>query len=404
MLTLGLLSLNVMSLMGQPFDSLLTQALKNNPEIKAGMIRLEARAQEISMRYDMPDPMLQLGYFLSPVETRVGSQLLRLNLSQSIPAFGTLKAAGNVSAKLLEADFHELAEIRARLRYELASNYHKLHLLDQQDSIARSRIAQLDFLIELSRSRYEHGKEFLDGLIRLEMLRKEAKEQLRKIEQNRALVQSDLQRITSVESPVNYEYVLPASALISDSFLVMDEQALYSSAPVEFLRTKAAALRAEKELAERKNNPRLQLGLSYTLIGQTEGVGGSAAGTDAFMPTIGLSLPIFRKANQAEIERAALREQEIQELLIDKKNRLAAELKGLQIRLQKKLEDADYYRDLMRDQLKVEELLYERYANGKTEVETLIEQENKTLKYANQLAITQFEIVQLIERIRYVKE
>ena len=74
---------------GQSLNDYYTIAAENNPELKAKYKEFEAAMQKIPQVSSLPDPNLSMGYFISPVETRLGPQNVRLSLSQMFPWFGT---------------------------------------------------------------------------------------------------------------------------------------------------------------------------------------------------------------------------------------------------------------------------------------------------------------------------
>merc|ERR1711974_383443 len=53
--------------------------------------------QKVAQVNNLPDPTFSFGYFISPVETRVGPQRAKVGLTQMFPWFGTLKTAGKCS-------------------------------------------------------------------------------------------------------------------------------------------------------------------------------------------------------------------------------------------------------------------------------------------------------------------
>ena len=84
---------------GQSINDYYTIAAENNPELKAKYKEFEAAMQKIPQVSSLPDPNLSMGYFISPVETRLGPQNMRFSLTQMFPWFGTLKAQKNATTK-----------------------------------------------------------------------------------------------------------------------------------------------------------------------------------------------------------------------------------------------------------------------------------------------------------------
>ncbi|WKV13918.1 TolC family protein [Marivirga harenae] len=53
-------------------DSFFKIAVENNPKLQAEYKAYEAALQKLPQASSLPDPNLSIGYFVSPVETRVG--------------------------------------------------------------------------------------------------------------------------------------------------------------------------------------------------------------------------------------------------------------------------------------------------------------------------------------------
>src|SRR6056297_2461020 len=87
-------------------------AAENNPEVRAAFHRYLASLEEGARVGALPDPELAFGYFISPIETRVGPQQARISLSQMFPWFGTLSDRRDLSASKAKAEFEQFQERR----------------------------------------------------------------------------------------------------------------------------------------------------------------------------------------------------------------------------------------------------------------------------------------------------
>ena len=73
-----------------PLDEYLVQAAENNPGLKAKFAAYQAALEQVPQIGSLPDPQVMFGYFIRPMETRVGPQRARISASQMFPWFGTL--------------------------------------------------------------------------------------------------------------------------------------------------------------------------------------------------------------------------------------------------------------------------------------------------------------------------
>ena len=101
--------LNVLFAYSQPADSLgyyLELAARNNPQINADFSLYKASLEKVPQAGAYPDPELEIGFFLKPMEILSGKQIADFTLMQMFPWFGTRKAARNEAtemARMVEA-------------------------------------------------------------------------------------------------------------------------------------------------------------------------------------------------------------------------------------------------------------------------------------------------------------
>ena len=74
----------------QVLDRYLVEAAKNNPGLKGKFNEYMAALEKVPQAGALPDPQIAFGYFIQPVETRVGPQQARFFVVQMFPWFGTL--------------------------------------------------------------------------------------------------------------------------------------------------------------------------------------------------------------------------------------------------------------------------------------------------------------------------
>ena len=93
--------------MNQSLDFYLEVALQKNPDLKAAYFSFEAQLEKVEQVKFLVNPTLGFGYFISPIETRLGSQQTKISLSQIFPWFGTLSAKKDVASLMAAAQFEQ---------------------------------------------------------------------------------------------------------------------------------------------------------------------------------------------------------------------------------------------------------------------------------------------------------
>lgn len=145
-------------------DELVSEALANNPEIRAAQKRYEAARQRPSQVSSLPDPVFSPGY-TSSGNPLPGAQLgvspnssIGFMVTQEFPYPGKRALRGEISGKEAEAEFqrYQQAELGvvSRLKqayYALSYSYSAIRVLDRNRSL-------LDKLLKITEARYSVGR------------------------------------------------------------------------------------------------------------------------------------------------------------------------------------------------------------------------------------------------------
>ena len=135
-----LMILGVTAGQAQTLDDYFRTAAENNPGLQAKYKEFEAALQKVPQVSTLPDPTFSFGYFVSPVETRLGAQRAKFSLTQMFPWFGTLKAQGDAVALMAEAKYQSFLDARNQLFYQVAAAYYPLYELSRWKQIEQKNI------------------------------------------------------------------------------------------------------------------------------------------------------------------------------------------------------------------------------------------------------------------------
>ncbi|MCK5461759.1 MAG: TolC family protein, partial [Bacteroidales bacterium] len=108
-------------------DSYLIIAAENNPGLKSRFNEYLAALEVAPQVKALPDPQLAFGYFIQPVETRVGPQEFRISASQMFPWFGTLKSKEDVAIQTAKAKYEAFEETKSKLFNEVRGTYYNIY-------------------------------------------------------------------------------------------------------------------------------------------------------------------------------------------------------------------------------------------------------------------------------------
>ena len=125
-------------------DYYLRIAAENNPGLKAKFTEYNAALEKIPQVGSLPDPTFSFGYFITPIETRVGPQQAKFGINQMFPWFGTLNAQEDVAIQLAKVSYESFEEAKSKLFFDVKSAYFNLYFVKIGIDITRENIAILN--------------------------------------------------------------------------------------------------------------------------------------------------------------------------------------------------------------------------------------------------------------------
>ena len=149
--------LNILFAYSQPADSLgyyLELAARNNPQINADFSLYKASLEKVSQAGAYPDPELEIGFFLKPMEILSGKQIADFTLMQMFPWFGTRKAARNEATEMARMAYEQFRNSRNNLYYEVKSQWYQLCNISEQYKNTQANLRLLDQLEQLALNRF----------------------------------------------------------------------------------------------------------------------------------------------------------------------------------------------------------------------------------------------------------
>ncbi|NEV94432.1 TolC family protein [Psychroflexus sp. YR1-1] len=381
---IGLLFCLGFKLNAQSLEVLKTTAAENNLELKAQYKRFEAQIEGITLAKSWQDPNLSFGYFISPIETRVGPQIARFSLTQMLPWFGTFKVKGDMAAYKGEAEFEKFQDQKLKLYLKVAQQYYELSALRYIAELEEEQLEILEDLKSIVESNYENNKADLVDILRVEL---DMDKQLNVLQ---VLKDQDQALVTQLNQMMNRQ--LEAEVLISNPKQILEQiqfiesDTLSKAHPrLERIRSLQDSNAAESELAQKQAMPQFGLGLDYAII-QNQNVMNADAGQDAIMPMLSVSLPIFGKKNKSRKKAVSLQGEAIQFQLENEKTLLRTEIQVAKYKQDELFDRLDLYeKQLLRlkDILQLSEVAL---ANASMEIEEVLRLYQERLLYLKQQA------------------
>jgi cobalt-zinc-cadmium efflux system outer membrane protein len=376
---IALLSLNTFT--QDYLDSYLEMAAKNNAALKSKFNEYLAALEVVPQVRALPNPQVAFGYFIQPIETRMGPQEFKFSASQMFPWFGTLGARADAATRMAEAKYQTFEEAKSSLFNEVRDAYYNLYFTRHAIDITMQNLDILNMFRNLVLVKIEAGLVSAVDEYRLEIEIGDLENQLALLKDNLEVQTIEFNNLLNTDTPQTVE--LPSilqTTMISDDKYALLDSIRSGNHQLLGLDRQIESLEYRQESARKSGLPGFSVGLEYLVIGKGEN---NMAGKDAFVfPTVGITIHLYRNKYRAMVDEAIYTETARQEEKIDRTNLIETIFENTW----RDLRDAGRRLDLNHEQLilarKSVEILQVGYATSNANFEEVLRMERQVLKYA----------------------
>jgi outer membrane protein TolC len=384
----------------QSLEDLRHLAAENNLELKSQFKRFEAQLEGITQAKSWQDPNLSFGYFISPIETRVGPQIARFSLTQKLPWFGTYKAKGDIAVFRAEAEFEKFQDQKLKLFLNVAQKYYDLLALRYITELETKQLDILENLRVIVESNYKNNKAKLVDILRVDL---EMDKQLSTIQ---VLKDQDQAFVAQLNQLMDRKLNTPVQTLNPKQILEQNERieidSMVRNHPrLEAIRKLKASNEAKSELAKKEAMPQFGLGLDYAII-QDRNVQNAEAGQDAIMPMLSVSLPIFGKKNKSRKKAVSLQGESIEFQLENEESRLETEIEVALYKQDELFSLLSLYDKQLLSLKDILQLSETALANASMGIEEVLRLQEERLLYEKQRAKTLTDLQKTDETLIYL--
>ncbi len=385
----------------QTLDDYFITAVENNPGLKAMYKDYEAALQKVPQVSALADPVFSFGYFISPVETRVGPQQAKFSLTQMFPWFGTLKAQGDAAALMAEAKFNSFIDARNKLYFRVAAAYYPLYELKDWIAIEQENISILESYKTIATQKFKNGTGSMVDVLRVELMLEDAQTNLS------ILRDKEKPLITAFNTLLNRpenERVLIGDSLKPETLTgnFRKDSLLVTNPKLKALDLKFQAGKAAELAAQKQGLPRLGVGLDYVMVGERSDIALTDNGKDVIMPMISISIPLYRSKYKASVKEAQFMQESYMLQKEDVANTLIADYEMVWFDVQQQAQLIRLYEQQIQTSQHSLNLLIASYGNSGREFEEVLRMQQQLLKYRKMkaTALTQYGVA--VAKINYL--
>jgi len=385
----------------QTIDDYFKIASENNPELKAKHKEFEAALQRVSQVNTLPDPTFSFGYFISPVETRVGPQQARFSLTQLFPWFGALKAQGDAAALMAEAKFQLFMDARNKLYFKVAAAFYPLYELNDWIKIEAENIRILESYKTITTKKFENGNGSMVDVLRVDIMLKDAQTNLNILKAKEKPLTTIFNKL--LNRPENEQIVMASSLKTQNLPENFRKDSLLTANPtLKALDLKLEASKATELASQKQGLPKFGIGLDYVMVGKRSDVTMPDNGKDVIMPMITMTIPIFRGKYNASVKEAQLMQESYAYQKEEMTNSLLSNYEMAWFEIQQQQQLLELYEQQIQTTQQSLNLLFTSYGNSGKEFEEVLRMQQQLLKYQKMraTALTQYQIA--VAKINYL--
>lgn len=370
----------------QTLEDYLQIAIENHPKLKAIDYEVKAELEKIPQVTALPEPEVAGGIFLLPVETRVGSQRLRLSASQMIPQKGKRLAASEAVMASAKAKEQTLEVVKNQLFFQLKKIWYERYEIKEIIEVHRGNLDLLDSFEQLALIKFEAGLGSMTNVLRVQMEKNKVNTEVENLQDRLQLLEVQFNQILNQDTPTSIAIpdTIPLKEIEGNQELLTEKIKNQNPALQQF-QLQQEAIQQRIKLEEWAFKPSFGVGLEYAMTGKRKDMEVDGNGKDVLMPKVMLKLPLFKSKYEA-----AIKEQEYKALSLKEKE------KDTELQLLTALEQGfTEYRTakrqiaLFREQIDLAEraldLLVTVYSTDNKDFEELLRMERQIL--SDQLAI-----------------
>lgn len=380
-------------------DHYLETAARNNPGLNADFLAYKASLEKVPQAGAWPDPQLDIGFFLKPMDIVGGRQIADITLMQMFPWFGSKKAAQTEATHMAKMAYAQFRETRDNLYLEVYTQWYHLATLVEQLRNNRENLRLLKQLEELALRKISSSSSGMStgmgntapGMSDVLRVQLEMAEIDNNIESILSGIASEKAKFNALlNRPSGMEVTLPDS-LVKVPFLFDEgitlEEIEQRNPMLGMLAEEEQAYRAKSVMDQKMSYPMFGIGLQYMLIGESKsspmdsGMTPGMSGMDMVMPMVSITLPLFRNKYKAQQRESRYLWQSAREKYNNRLNLLQSDL----FKLKQQLDDAERKIALYRKQEQLArtayQLVVQEFVSAKSDLTNVIQVQRQLLDY-----------------------
>lgn len=364
-------------------------AIENNPGVRAQKYVYEAFLEKIPQAGAFQDPELSLQAYTMPMDIVGGRSIGNVSLMQTLPWFGTRKAARTEAIHIANVQDKQYQQGVDNLIAQVSIQWYTLQKLNEQLRNNQENKELLEQLEQLATRQYSSAAtSSLGGMSDVLRIQLEIVELENNIENIHALIKAEKATFNTLLNRPVTEKIMLSQEIYKVDYLYSEAEILAgieaNNPMLGMINEEGLAYKAKAEMDRKMSYPMIGLGVEYMVNGRTDNpmlAMGHMNGKDMIMPMASLSLPIFRKKYNAQQKESQLWWKSSDERFVDTYNTLKSEFYGLKSELDNYARVADLFEKQTTLAQTTYNLVVKEFITGKSDLTNVIQVQRQLLVY-----------------------
>lgn len=386
----------------QDLDDYLQLAESNNPGLESIHLEYLASKKKIGRVGSLNEPTISFGYFVSPIETRLGAQRAKISVSQMFPWFGTLDIKESIETEKSRSIYERYVDEKNRLFLDVKSAYYKILELGERIKLQNELLEVFESYKAFALSKYSNEKGTMVDILRVDILIDNMKTEIEIAKNKIEPLESEFNKLLNRENKMGVD-VFGFDSINPDILNFYGADSLLEFNPlIRSIEYKIKSAQADEELAENEGNPVIGIGLDYAFISERIDASPEGNGTDVIMPMVTFSLPIYRGKINARKDEAHLISQSLMSRKEDIKNTLLSKYELARYEIKKSIKMNELYKLQIRKTKQSIDLLYSEYSTSGKDFNEVLSMQKSLLGYKIEQLSTMKDYYTSLAKLEYL--
>ncbi len=291
----------------QTLDDYLAIAKTNSSELKISNYKYEIAKEKVLEIGNNTNTSFNLGYFIQPPETSVGSQVAMGGVRQQFPWFGTKKAEREMAKSSAEVRQYDIELSERDLLYKVKEAYYNLYEKLSITAILKENKQILMSYENMALAALENNNATFTDVSLIRVQKNELHSKMFQNYNETEALNKNFNRL--LQRDIDLLVNIPDSLKITD--ILIGKVVIDNHPSLDKIDQLNKVLDFENDLIAKENTPAIGLGLDYIIVNENDNANITDNGKDIILPTFSFSIPIFNKDYKSKNNQIKIRQNQI---------------------------------------------------------------------------------------------